>query len=93
MLPAREERVEGVELWTVADVAASVRELSLDVEAPDGGCARGGLSVTWDKAKGSGEDSLLVTVIMILSIPTLPHVQLKKESNFWSPDFTESHIH
>ena len=93
MLPAREERVEGVELGTVADVASSVRELGLDVEAPDGGCARGGLSVTWDKAKGSSEDQLLVTVfIMILSIPTLPLVQLKKESNFWSPDFTESHI-
>ena len=79
MLPAREERVEGVELGTVADVASSVRELGLDVEAPDGGCAGGGLSVTWDK--GSSEDSLLVAVfIMILNIPTLPQVQLKKEA-------------
>ena len=45
MFSAREKRIEGVELWTVADVATGVRQLRLDVEAADGCSAGGGLGV------------------------------------------------
>ena len=45
MFSAREKRIEGVELRTVADVATGVRQLRLDVEAADGCSAGGGLGV------------------------------------------------
>jgi hypothetical protein len=45
MFSARQEWIEGVELRTVADVAAGVRQLCLDVEAADGCSAGSGLGV------------------------------------------------
>ena len=62
MLPAREERVEGVELGTVADVASSVRELSFNVEAAHRGRAGRGLGVACE----GGKDVMVGTHVKLL---------------------------